>query len=229
MCYNMRIVRTQGEERMSDLWEQAQEAVAAGNNARAHVLLANLLRDERQHVQAWYLLSTIAPSAEQQEVFLQRVLKLEPNHAQAQARLAELEGVPAASEPAPAMPISTAADDFEAQAQGDTLPPWLAKDAGLLVVDEAPETTEPDVDLEPETPVEEIPDWLREMPGQDWEDEPAAEPELATPAAPTKRKAPARRQESNKVSPLMLMLIGATTVVLIVLIYVLVTLGPGLF
>jgi hypothetical protein len=214
---------------MSDLWEQAQEAVAAGNNARAHVLLANLLRDERQHVQAWYLLSTIAPSAEQQEVFLQRVLKLEPYHAQAQARLAQLEGLSAASEPAPAMPISTAADDFEAQAQGDTLPPWLAKDAGLLVADEADETAEPDIDMEPETPVEEIPDWLREMPGQDWEDELTAEPEPAAPAAPAKRKTPARTQESSKVSPLMLMLIGATTVVLIVLIYVLVTLAPGLF
>jgi hypothetical protein len=188
------------------------------------VLLANLLRNERQHVEGWYLLSTIAPTAEQQEVFLQRVLKLEPNHTQALARLSELEDTPVPAEPVPSMPISTASEDFEAQAQGDTLPPWLAQDAGLLMADEEPE---PAVSLEPETPLEEIPEWLRQMPGQEWTDEP--EPETVTSPASDAAAAPERRKEGSRVSPLMLVLIGATTVVLIVLIYVLVTLVPGLF
>ena len=75
-----------------------------------------------------------------------------------------------------ARPISGDSEDFEAQATGDTIPPWLMGEDGSLIADaEAIEAN-----LEPESveridAAPEVPDWLKEELADSWEDEPASE------------------------------------------------------
>ncbi|GAB4161802.1 MAG: hypothetical protein Fur0021_35370 [Candidatus Promineifilaceae bacterium] len=226
---------------MSDLFAQAQAAVREGNAEKAHVLLAQLLKEDRRNVAAWYLLSTITPSAEQKAIFLQKVLKLAPNHQAAAAQLSQLQQktaapamMPAAIETAApaaraARPISQDADDFEAQASGETLPPWLAgEESGVEVgVPMTGAAVTP-------APALEIPDWLQEMPAHDWEKEreeaiaqarAAATQPAPPPAAPTPKPA-ARPSSSNT---LLTVLVVAAVVVFVILVYLLITLGPTLF
>ncbi len=214
---------------MSDLWQQAQEAVRDGNNEQAHLLLANLLHQERDHVDAWYLLSTIVPSEEQEEVFLRRVLKLRPEHREAQARLAILQGTPQPT--APALPISDRGASFANQAQGDTVPDWLREESGLEA--EADEAEAHDIfgDIE-QTVAEEIPDWLRDMPQSDWmSDEIMARVPTQSAAEKAVSAVPVDhgRRRATRPSPMLLGLIVAAAIVFLVLIYLIISLGPTLF
>ncbi len=222
---------------MSDLFAQAQAAVREGNPEEAHVLLAQLLKEDRRNVAAWYLLSTITPSAEQEAVFLQKVLKLEPTHQAAAAQLSRLQkemAQPAIIETAAPLartsrPISQDVGDFEAQATGETLPPWLAGEED--VVEAGVPMTAPAV---PPAPALEIPDWLQEMPARDWEKEreeaiaqaraAAAQPAPA-PAAP----APKLPDRASSSTTLLTVLVVAAVVVFVILVYLLITLGPTLF
>lgn len=227
---------------MSELFAQAQAAVQEGDPEEAHVLLAQLLKEDRRNVAAWYLLSTITPSTEQEAIFLQKVLKLDPNHQAAAAQLSQLQQetaqpamTPAAIETAAsaakaARSISQDADDFEAQASGETLPPWLAGEESGVEVG-VPMTA---AAVTP-APVLEIPDWLQEMPARDWEKEreeaiaqaraaAAAQP-APPPAVPTPKPA-ARPGSSNT---LLTVLVVAAVVVFVILVYLLITLGPTLF
>ncbi|MCA9939376.1 MAG: hypothetical protein KC418_12075 [Anaerolineales bacterium] len=229
---------------MSDLFSDAQAAVNAGNLEEAHVLLAKLLKEDRRNAAAWYLLSTIVPSAEQEEIFLRRVLKIDPTHAAATARMGELEGVilaaspagmPAQETPTPAsiaMPISQDADDFEAQAAGDTLPPWLADDGDMVL--EPTATTEPTAPAPTPAAAMEIPDWLQEMPASDWEKEREEAVAAARAAAqpvpspkPSPKQQPTKRAGSS--STLLTVLVVAAILVFIILVYLLITIGPSLF
>lgn len=229
---------------MSDLFAQAQAAVQAGNPEKAHVLLAQLLKEDRRNVAAWYLLSTITPSAEQEAVFLQKVLKLDPTHMAATAQLSRLEAGAAKPVLTPVMPvarevstppvrtsrpISQAADDFEAQASGETLPPWLAAEenladtgVGLPAAAAAP------------SPALEIPDWLQEMPARDWEKEreeaiAQARAAAAQPAPPPAAPAPKPAARPGGSNTLLAVLVVAAVVVFVILVYLLITLGPTLF
>ena len=229
---------------MSDLFTQVQMAVNDGDPETAHVLLAQLLKEDRRHVAAWYLLSTIVPSTEQEAIFLQKVLKLDPTHSAAAAQLSRLEGgaaqpiwtpvTPAVIERAAPLtqaqrPISQDVDDFEAQATGETLPPWLAAEENVVetgVAMTAAAVTPP--------PALEIPDWLQEMPASDWEKEreeaiaqaraAAAQPTAAPATTPPK---PVSRAGSSNM--LLTVLVVAAVVVFIILVYLLITLGPTLF
>jgi hypothetical protein len=74
----------------------------------------------------------------------------------------------------PRMPISEDPFDYEAQAAGDTLPPWLVEDEALLV--EELDTGEA-ADVERMPPEPELPDWLKEEPSAGWQaEEPAGGP-----------------------------------------------------
>jgi hypothetical protein len=72
------------------------------------------------------------------------------------------------------MPISADPFDYEAQAAGDTLPPWLAEDEALLAEElDAGEAA----DVERMPPEPELPDWLKEEPSAGWQaEEPAGGP-----------------------------------------------------
>ena len=145
------------------LWEQAQTAINAGNKREAHVHLANLLKQEPANVEAWYLLSTVSPP-EKRELFLNKVLKFDPTHADALADLATLHqpAEPIVDVTVPALPISVDEDDFDAQAAAGTMPDWMS-DAPTISA-EVPTIVESDVASDVTLLEEPIPDWLKDSP-----------------------------------------------------------------
>ena len=74
------------------------------------------------------------------------------------------------------MPVSEEPLDYEAQADADTLPPWLA-DEEAVEEPAAPETERVEEELPPPA---ELPDWLEEEPEEAWAGEQIAEDEAAT-------------------------------------------------
>jgi hypothetical protein len=74
--------------------EAIQEAIRqakAGNKAGAKQLLSQVVRQEPDNARAWYLLSQAVQSKEQAIYCLERVLKFQPDNAQAKERLARLQ------------------------------------------------------------------------------------------------------------------------------------------
>ena len=199
---------------MSELWEQAQTAIQAGDTRRAHVHLARLLKEEPRNSEAWYLLSRIVPTDDQKKVFLNKVLKIEPDHVQAQEDLEKLETVVDAT-----FPVSTDASDLDGQAAGDTVPPWMEGAPAPSPLDEAEESDEEEIEelvLDPNAVLEdEIPEWLKEETGnwgrEDEEETVSPEP-IAEPLTP--ELAPAGRPQ---LSLLLVALIFAAVAVFILL------------
>jgi hypothetical protein len=66
------------------------------------------------------------------------------------------------------MVVSTDPHDYEAQATGDTLPPWLASDEALLIDELAGQELG---DAERMPPEPDLPDWLKEEPAVAWASE----------------------------------------------------------
>lgn len=179
---------------MNEQLQQARQAMESGNRAQAQIVLAKLLKPEPNNGEAWFLLSEMGVSDEQRLAFLRRVLALNPNHARAQQKLADLESppqpepivepeiVPAGTtlpipaeaitetppEPAPAgLPISTTPLDFEAQSLGNTIPPWLTDQPRYSGATAS--TTGVGVTLiEPPRPVADLPEWLKNQPDENW-------------------------------------------------------------
>lgn len=182
---------------MNEQLQQARQAMESGNRAQSQIILAKLLKTEPNNSDAWFLLSEMAVSDEQRTAFLRRVLALNPNHAQAKQKLAEIESplpvqpivepavvpagtppkgspepvseiVPQAAQTAPAgLPISTTPLDFDAQSLGNTIPPWLANE----VQDLRPNAATPGVavsPIEPAKPVADLPEWLKNQPDENW-------------------------------------------------------------
>lgn len=179
---------------MNEQLQQARQAMESGNRAQSQIILAKLLKTEPNNGDAWFLLSEMAVSDEQRTAFLRRVLALNPNHAGAQQKLAEIEsplpvqpivepevvpaGTPPKGSPEPAtetmpqvapagLPISTTPLDFDAQSLGNTIPPWLANEAQYL----GPNATTPGVavsPIEPAKPVADLPEWLKNQPDENW-------------------------------------------------------------
>ena len=92
-----------------------------------------------------------------------------------------------------ARPISGDSEDFEAQATGDTIPPWLMGEDGSLIADA--EAMESNLEPEPVDSIEttpEVPDWLKEELADSWEDESA--PEIAA-------EEPLSTQEITSINP----------------------------
>jgi hypothetical protein len=126
----------------------------------------------------------------------------------------------------PQMPISDDPFDYEAQAAGDTLPPWLAGDEALLL-DERPGDDAGDASRMPPQP--ELPDWLQEEPAPGWHaDQPAGGKvrlreegslPLGEGATATHRRQPAPSHESAVPSWMMPALVVALVVVFLLLIY----------
>ncbi len=215
------------------LWDQAQQAISAGNTREAHVHLAKLLKQEPKNVDAWYLLSAISVS-EKKEIFLKKILKLDPDHAQAAT---DLEALRQPAEMAteismPADAVSTDEGDFELQSSGGTIPDWMS--------DAPPPIEMPDMEVDAakvEDPLDDpvIPDWLRDEPSQiepiPTKPDPisVAEPapippnlDAVSPPAPAKPRAK-RKQSQPVFSPLLIGLIITALFVTFVLVYLLVS------
>jgi hypothetical protein len=176
---------------MSTLWEDAQIAIAEGKTREAHVHLAKLLKQEPKNSEAWFMLSTIVPSAGQQEIFLKKALKIDPNHEGAKAYLESLSYQTAA--PAEAvLPISTDVEDLEAQAEGGSVPAWMAGSTAVpaeMVSDDGEGVVEAVAEM-PALPEEPIPDWLKADPVDEWTDTPDNNPTIVAPPP----KPPAKKQ-----------------------------------
>ncbi|MFZ0546777.1 MAG: hypothetical protein WAM60_15125 [Candidatus Promineifilaceae bacterium] len=76
---------------------QAIAAARAGKKPQAKVLLARVIKDEPDNVNAWFLLSSLADTEEQKIQRLEKVLELQPGYPAAAEQLAEL--LPESPEP----------------------------------------------------------------------------------------------------------------------------------
>ena len=92
--------------------QQAADYIKAGQLQQAQPLLVKYIKQQPDSADAWYLMSFVVPQASQQIDCLQRVLRYNPAHRQAQARLVEVmtgqQAQPAPKQqpaPAPATPV----------------------------------------------------------------------------------------------------------------------------
>lgn len=177
--------------------QQMQEAIDAarqGEKKTAQRLLVDLLQQDAEQEQAWFLLSHLVDAPQQQEAYLGKVLALNPEHAQARQRLLYLRQ----SETAVAPPVAPEDMGVEAQAAGDTVPGWMGEDvpagapAAETVAEEAAVTAKP---------AEPVPDWLQEPLGEGWDEGEAEEaPEATLPSAAVE-KTPASPKVKVKKPP----------------------------
>jgi hypothetical protein len=79
---------------MSDL-NEAKGLIAKGDHGEAIPLLASILLKDKDQVEAWFLLGELIDDPFRKKYCYQQVLRLVPDHAQASARLQNLEKPPA--------------------------------------------------------------------------------------------------------------------------------------
>jgi len=225
---------------MNEKLEQAIAATRNGDKRQAQLQLTQLLEEDPGQVQAWYLLSLLVDSPEKQLTFLGKTLALDPNHAQAKERLANLTAAEVTPSPTP-LPRSEDPLDFESQERGETIPDWMEPGEATAVPAAAPEEPEPDTETE-------LPDWLQETVGDEWINQeqptqasqtkaaatPAKTPNvtLPTPAKKAKKKtasspftasSPKPKRQRTSLDYVLYVLIAIAVIILVVLIYVLFT------
>ena len=99
----------QGEKLMTDnqnLFDQAVAAAKQKDFATARTLLKQLLKQEPNNLDAWLLGAYVVESRSDAIRCYERALQIDPNHAYAKQKLAELQALP--PEPAPVKPPSPA-------------------------------------------------------------------------------------------------------------------------
>lgn len=279
--------------------EQATAAIADGKDKEAQMLLAQILKADPQNVEAWVLLSQVAASPEQAQIFLERAARIDPTNEMVQERFAamrtppdeapapmeapaveateeeafdQVETEPVEAEPAdleqvveeeavfmmeeeedtpddlPVIPVSTDPMDFEAQAEGDTLPPWLEGEEEYLALGAATNGGNGEAlaeDLAVKSDVD-LPDWLREEPVELWdedqpdapEDEPVSEPSmvaedivkpLSKEDVAASKKRPEKKQKSSVQRSAILEWAIAGFAILLFLILIFILFGGALF
>lgn len=197
--------------------EKLQQAILAARNEQkteAQILLTQVLKEDPNETQAWFLLSTLVDSESKKIAYLGKVLALEPEHQMAQKMLARLQGgaeaeaeaeiereketvteeavtgieAGASGEPAAPVVVSYNTADFLAQQKGDTLPEWLIEEEGMAVTEES---VMAQAESAQETILDEaagIPDWLQDEVPESWSEEtPAAEAISAVSDLPEKK------------------------------------------
>ena len=80
----------------NEILKQAYQRIRDGNKADAIKLLMPLLKADRDNKNGWWLLANAASKPEQIEFALKNVLRLDPHHAKAQAKLDQLQANSAA-------------------------------------------------------------------------------------------------------------------------------------
>ena len=144
--------------------EKLKDAIAAarmGDKETAQRQLTELLDENPQQVQGWYLLSLLVDSPQKQAAYLSKTLALNPDHEKAKEQLAALR---AAGTLAPTTTIAEEASqpmDVLAQSETDEIPDWLREEDGGSKV-----TAVPAKPVEATAvPSENLPDWLKEPAG----------------------------------------------------------------
>jgi hypothetical protein len=106
-----------------------QEAIAAvrrGETERAQLLTAEVIRDNPDDANAWYLLSQLVDSDTRRAAYLSKTLALDPTHERAQAELG-VRPVASAPQPEPVAVFEPAVTEaaVTAVAAPDAAPEWL--------------------------------------------------------------------------------------------------------
>ncbi len=171
---------------MSQKLKQAIAATRAGQSKDAQVLLTQVLQENPNNTQAWYLLSLLVDSPTKKQAYLKKVVALEPTHEKAQQALAQLQqevemAVEETAVPTPA-PVLPAADE-------EPIPDWLAG-TQPVVTEPTPETATFS-EAAPDSP-EEIPDWLKGTVEDGWV-------ESEQPTLVSERKPETTEEASSKV------------------------------
>lgn len=83
------------------LYREGVAAIQAGDRAAGRQRLAQLLKAHPRHADAWFWLSAAVESDRERIFCLEKALTVDPNHAAARQRLADLTGAPAPPEPEP--------------------------------------------------------------------------------------------------------------------------------
>lgn len=78
---------------MNPKLQQAMVAARSGQEKTAQFLLTQVLKDDPDEVQAWFLLSHLVDSDQRQRAYLQKTVSLDPSHEIAMQRLEELDRV----------------------------------------------------------------------------------------------------------------------------------------
>lgn len=192
---------------MSSTLHEAIAAARAGDSARAQMIAADVVRDDPDDPNGWYLLSQLVDSDARRAAYLSKTLALDPDHARARI---EFDALPPAlvNDLRPDMPAAPAPDL-----------------AATTVLTEAVEEAVPPPSIEDAA---DVPEWLQPL---------AAEPvaPIVTPAgvAPAPivpahprpratRPAPAPKNSGNQALSILLGLLALLTVVVLVfLVYLL--------
>ncbi len=191
---------------MDSRLQEAIDAARTGETRTAQQLLTDVLKDDPEQIQAWFLLSHLVDSPQKQQAYLGKVLALEPTHEQARQRLALLRsgqtgGAVQAPPSQPAVKVAKADLDVVVQAEGDTLPEWMAEDAELVQAETAVSatTTQP-----PAPQKEDLPNWLQESVSDEFlgtEPETEEKPVSAAktqPTMPVQQVVPPKTQPQEK-------------------------------
>lgn len=182
---------------MSQLLYEAIAATRAGNKKQAQLLLAQNLQQDPTDAQSWYLLGMLVDSKEKQAIYLGKALALDPAHAKAQERLGKLQTPTAVA-------ISDDPLNFIAQAEGDSLPEWLAEDADALQLDRVgltavtAEATAAESSAAAISGDDALPDWLQEDVSSAWESRPETAPALDREIVEAPTAVAAKSKSSDK-------------------------------
>lgn len=190
---------------MTSTLSDAIAAVRAGEPERAQLLAAEVVRDNPNDPNGWYLLSQLVESDARRAAYLGKTLAIDPDHPRARAEFAALPPSLVGELAAPLQPVEAGAPSVAAVAVAD------------LSDEDTPTTT---IVTAPDAP-----GWLQPLSPEPVAVAPAAVAETPKPAAsrPRPAAAPARKRNGgNQALSIMLILLGLLTVlVLAFLIYLL--------
>ena len=217
---------------MSTTLHEAIAAVRAGDMARAQLLAADIVRENPDDPNGWYLLSQLVDSDARRAAYLGKTLALDPHHARARI---EFDSLPPAlvADLAPGGAAAVVDAEVEAKAADQPAdmgtPEWLATPAAETETTVAPATELPEAELavaDTTTPAD-VPDWLQPL-----DPKPVPPSAHLTPAQPVatqtrpaaaRKSAPAKKNTGNQALSILLgLLLLLTVLVVAFLIYLLV-------
>jgi hypothetical protein len=80
------------DEKTSVELRKALDFLKAGNAAKARPILVRILKEDPEIEQAWYMLSFVVSEYTKQKYAIEQVLRINPNHPKARARLEKISG-----------------------------------------------------------------------------------------------------------------------------------------
>ncbi|MCP4420800.1 MAG: tetratricopeptide repeat protein [Chloroflexi bacterium] len=141
---------------MDNKLKEAIATVRAGDTEEAQRQLTELLDENPQQVQGWYLLSLLVDSPQKQAAYLSKTLALNPQHEKAKELLAVLQAESNLAATSTIEPELNLPLDVVEQAETDELPGWLTEE----VDDLSTAVAQPEPVTETAVPNENLPDWL---------------------------------------------------------------------